>query len=184
MRHLPSRLAVAVLPLSLLLACPPADDDDDSVAIASLFPANNEVGTWVEDTSLGSAGVQVSNSAAQAQADVDGDADSFEDTMVAFAREFYTSGTHTMELRVWQMQDAAACTAVYDDLVVNDPLYTPNTWSAVSLGEAGRVADTGSQWWHNVRKAAYHVEAKTQSNDADGKSGAEAMIGAVLAKIP
>lgn len=183
MRRSSSRLALSVLPLSLLLGCPPPTDDEP-VAIESLFPANNEVGTWVEDTSKGQAGVQVSNSAAEAQADVDGDADSFEDTMVAFAREFYQNGTHTMELRVWQMQDAAACSAVYDELVTSDPLYTSNTWTAASLGEAGRVADTGTQWWHNVRKAAYHIEAKTEANDADGKSGAEAMIGAVLDKIP
>jgi hypothetical protein len=184
MRHWLTWIVLPALPLALLCACPPADSGEDPPAIETLFPKNSEVGTWIEDTSKGTAGVQVSNSAAEAQADVDGDADSFENDMVAFAREFYTNTTHTMELRVWQLKDASACTRIYDDLVVNDPLYTSNTWTAATLGDAGRVADTGTQWWHNARKKAYHIEAKTQANDADGKSAAEAMITAVTDKIP
>ncbi|MFH1809478.1 MAG: hypothetical protein ABIJ09_12085 [Pseudomonadota bacterium] len=183
-RHF-TRALSPVLPLALLLGCPTTDPGDDPIAIESLFPKNNEVGSWVEDTTKGQAGVQVASNYTEAWQAVDGDAESFEQGMVAFGWEFYTNTTHTLELRVWQLKDAATCTSVYDSLVVDDPLYTSNTWTDVSsLGAAGRVADTGTQWWHNSRKAAYHIETKTMANDATGQDEAEKIINAVLAKIP
>ena len=56
--NLPSRLAPLFAALGLLLAACSGDDDDSLPDINTLFPANNEVGSWVENTAIGEPGVE------------------------------------------------------------------------------------------------------------------------------
>jgi len=182
-----SLVALSAVAALLLTACPPPDDNgdgDEMPDIAELFPADNEIGSWVEDSSLGGAGVEVGRSFSEAEAIVNGDADSFDGYMVAFAREYYTDGTAGLELRAYEMGDAAACTEAYDLLIVDNPLYSANTWDAASLGDAGRIADTGSHWFVNTRKKIFYVEAWIEPNDAPGKTAVESFVETVLEKIP
>jgi hypothetical protein len=176
--------ALAAVAALALLGCPPTEENGDELPdIEELFPADNEVGSWVEDTSTGAAGVEVARSYTETWEMVDGDADSFEDGLVAFAREYYTDGSMQLQLRVWEMKDADTCSSIYSSLVSDDPLYSANTWEDVSLGEAGRVADTGTHWWFNSRSKIFQVEAWIDSNDDPGKSAAQSFLEAVLEKI-
>ena len=71
--------AVAAL---ALIGCPPPDENGEELPdIEELFPADNEVGSWVEDTSTGTAGVEVARTYDEAWELVDGDADSFEEVV-------------------------------------------------------------------------------------------------------
>lgn len=176
--------------------CGDDDNGDPLPNIETLFPANNAVGTWKEDTSQGAAGVETANTDADVYAVINGDADKF--TQVGFAswaREFYTDGTSILELRIWQMRDTTGTKTIYDGVIeaggtLEDARYSGSTWNPVSIGEAGRVADTGSSWWINARKSVYMVEASNirdpgaGTHDATLKDSALLLVGAVIDKIP
>lgn len=164
----------------VMIGCGPTP----SQAIDTLFVKDNEIGTWVEDTSLGSAGVETARTRDGVYALVNGDAEPFiAKGFVAFARERYRSGSYTADVRVWQMKDAAVARDTYSSLVTDVSAYKANTWTDVAIGEAGRIADTGTTWWVNAKKAAYVIEVKAQPRDATSETDSKAFATAVASKI-
>lgn len=175
------KLLLSALAL-VTLACGPATPQPQ--AIDSLFVANNEIGTWVEDTSVGTAGVETARTRDAVYALINGDAEPFiAKGFIAFARERYRKDSYTADLRVWQMKDATVAKDTYDSLVVDAAAYKSNNWTAVTIGDAGRIADTGSTWWVNARKGAYVIEVKAQPKDSTTEADAQAFATAVAGKI-
>ena len=180
-----SRL-MAIVACATVVTCGGGDDGDAEVAIESLFPANQEIGAWAENTNLGDPGVEVYETKKAANDRVNGDADPFTDrNFAAFGREFYADGTFTLELRLWQMPDAATATDVYGGILQEDARYKGATWDDLDVGgTAGRIADTGSAWMINATKSKYFVEASgITPNDMAGQEAGQSFVRSVLAKI-
>ncbi len=177
-----------IAPLSLLaFACGGADSPAET-AIESLVPASGEVSGWTEDSSTGSQGVEIGKTHAEVEAKIDGDMEPFAaKSFVALARQHYAKDGYQLELRVWQMKDAATAITLYDELATTVSLYSALSWSSISVGEAGRVADSGTTWWANARKKAYHLEARVSQKsvgDATSRAEVETFLKAVASKIP
>jgi len=179
------RLASSFAVVALFAAgCSTEPADGGPVAIESLFPADNEVGTWVEDTSVGASGVEVASTPAEAEALIDGDAEPFTaHGFSKFAIEHYVDGTPQLELRVWEMPDAAGATEIYDYLVANDSIYMASSWEDVSIGAAGRASNTGASWWVNARSGAYYIEAKINDTSNGARTDAQAFASAVIGHL-
>ncbi len=179
------RLMISLAVCMLGAAC-----GGSSVAINTLMPAPTAVAGWSEDPAQGGTGPKVARTPAEAEALVDGDAAPFtQHNFTAFAWQQYMKDTYRLDLRIWQFVDVEAAKAIYDDLPKQSSLYTSATWNPEAVGDAGRIADTGTSWWINTRKKGYYVEAKMTTNppvapDATGRADAEAFVNAVLAKIP
>jgi hypothetical protein len=153
-------------------------------AIDTLFPKDGEVSGWNEDTTLGKPGVEVYVGSTAVTGAIDGAADSFiQKGMEQMARQYYLKGTEKLEVRIWQMKDAAATKDLWDYLVTSDKLYKAVTWTDDTGGDAARVADTGNNWWFNSRKGLYFVELTLGPNDANGKTDVRAFAGAVVGKM-
>ncbi|MHB8872520.1 MAG: hypothetical protein ACYC8T_02430 [Myxococcaceae bacterium] len=182
MTALKGTLAALLTLAALTAACGPANTPPPSVE--SYFPKDNEVGAWVGGTTAGKTGVQVATTAKEAEALVNGDAAPFNDKgMVTFAWEKYAKDAYTLDLRVWQFKDASAATDAYGHLVANASLYKAATWTDLAVGDAGRIADTGTTWWLNSHKGAFIIEAKINPKDATSRADIEALGIAVAAKI-
>lgn len=167
---------------TVFLACDPGTP---AVTLDSFFPKANEVGGYAENTALGKPGVQIAKTTTAIQGLVNGDAGPFlEKGTIAFAWERYVSGTYELDARVWQMKNAANCTETYDFLVTDAALYAANTWVALSVGVAGRIADTGTSWWVNARKGAYIIEVRVTPKDDTSRADVEAFAKAMAGKIP
>jgi len=164
--------------------CSTEPADDTPVEIDELFPGNNELGAWIEDTSVGGAGVEVANTPNEAEALINGDADPFTSHDFAkFARQNYIDGTRQLELRIWQMPTAAGATEIYDFLVANNSIYMASSWENVAIGAAGRASNTGASWWVNARSGAFYVESKINDITPEGRADAEAFVSAVIANM-
>jgi hypothetical protein len=182
-------LSIAILGLAGL-AC--NGSDDTTVEIATLFPANNEIGSWVEDPDAivqdgGSnpSGVEVADTSQEALDMINGDADVFDNhSFVALGREFYTTGDAQLELRIWRFPDAREATSLYEDLPGEDSRYAIS-WNTASFGDAARMVDTGVSYWYNVRTGVYFVEIMGLTpNDATTQAAGETFLSGVLNKIP
>ena len=173
----------AVLAVFALAACG-GGSSSSGPDIKSFFPADNEVSGWTKDSAKP---LQVGVGASGATGLVDGAANPFIGQGLAqLALGSYVDGVERLDLRVWQMNSAAAATSVYTALL-SDSLYSANSWGscATSIGEACRIAQTtGGNWWINVRKNAYHVEATVSPSPAATSAQAETFAQAVMAKIP
>lgn len=180
----------AVLAALALAACgggsssPAPDISSPAPDIKSFFPASNEVAGWTQDAAKP---LQVGVGASGATGLVDGAANPFvTEGLAQLALESYVDGIERLDLRVWQMKDAAAATSVYTALLSNS-LYAANSWGSctTTIGEACRIAQTsGGNWWINVRKTVYYVEATVSPQTAATNAQAEAFARAVAAKIP
>jgi len=184
-----STILFTTLALALAAGCG-GGDDDQPIAIESLFPADNEVGSFVEDTSAGAAGVEVAETSAEIEALIDGDAVPFDDAgFLVFGRQQYTDGgSYQVEVRVYEMPSATVAAQLYTDLVVERDLYSTNTWSDLAIGEASRIANTnGTSFWLNVQKGAYYFEVRINQatiDDTVSQANAEAFGTAIAGKIP
>jgi hypothetical protein len=169
-------LAAAVF---LASGCGPAAP----AAIDSFFPKDNTIGTYALEASTPT--VQVAKSATAMENLIDGDAAPFiARGAAALGWAKYASGAYRLDARVWQMKSATNATETYNALVTDVALYQANTWTALSVGEAGRIADTGSSWWLNARKGAYLIEVKVTAKDATSRTDAESFAAALAKAIP
>jgi hypothetical protein len=168
---------------ALALAACGGSSSSSAPDIKTFFPASNEVVGW---TQVAAKPLQVGVGATGASDLVDGAADPFiTQGLVQLAMASYDKGNDVLDLRVWQMKDAASAASVYTALLGNS-LYSANTWGTcpTAIGSDCRIADTGGHWWVNTRKGAYHVEALIAPKDASTDDDAIAFLQAVLAKIP
>ena len=158
-------------------------------AIETLFPGNNEVATWTEDTTVGKAGVEVATTELAAEALVDGDKAPFEGNFSAFGWQTYVSGTQRLEQRIWRMKSTALASSIFTD-ILSDSVhgYPSETWENLAVGEAGRIAVSGVKVWVNARKGVDYIEIKVYavetggSVEATARADAETFIKAVMAK--
>jgi hypothetical protein len=176
----------SLLAALLLVACGGSSSNSEkpSLDISTLFPADNEVPGWTRADALRVLPAATAG-AGYGQGGVNGDADAFVARgLVQLGIQRFAKGNAQLELRVWQMADAAAELAVWTFLTTSDPRYSGAQWTAQSLGDAGRIANTGTYWWLVTRKGAYQVEATIQPSDATARTDVVTFVGAVLAKIP
>jgi len=182
---MPFAARASLLAALLLAACGGSSNKDaPAPAISTLVPADNAVSGWIRSGALrvlpaATAGLGAS------QGGVNGDADPFiRRGLVQLAIQRYTRSAELLELRIWQMRDAAAEAALWTDLTTTEPRYSGANWSAQAIGEAGRISDTGTYWWLVARKGAYTVEATIQPDDAAARTDVTTFLGAVIAGIP
>ncbi len=176
-----TRALSAVFAATLLAACGPAEPS----GLGSYFPTTADAAGYTEDTSVGKAGVETARTAAAIEGLVDGDAAPFiEKGVVAFGWERYVKGTYKLDARLWQMKDASNATDTYNHLVANVTLYLAATWTDLAVGEAGRIADTGSSWWLNARKGKYIIEVRIVGKDTTSRADIETFAKAMVAKLP
>lgn len=156
-----------------------------TVTMADFFPADDEVGGYVNDTSVPAPGLQVGQTAAAMEGLVDGATAPFTAKgALALGWKRYASGSYKLDARVWQLKDAASATDTYDSLVVTEALYRANTWSDLAVGQAGRLADTGSSYWVNSRKGAFIVEVVLKPKDPTSRADVETFARAMVGKLP
>jgi hypothetical protein len=157
--------------------------------MSTFFPADGAdggtgaaVAGFVKDPS--GKGLQIAEGDDAIEALVDGAATPFmEKGVLALGRELYIKDSYHLEARVWQMKDAANASVTYDYLLTNASLYKASTWTALSVGDAGRIADDGTAWWVNARKGAYLIDVRIDPNDATSRSDVEAFAKALVAKM-
>ena len=167
--------------LSALCFAGCGDDATDPAGtnIAALFPASDVVSGWQADAG----GVQVSPDTDAVLGAVNGDAEVFiEHGLTQLARLTYTKGAENAKVRIWQMEDAAACAKLFTALAQNG-LYSPFTWEDVAVGEAGKVANASGKWWGYARKGAYEFEAKIGSDDPAARTATLDFLKAIAANI-
>jgi hypothetical protein len=184
--------------LTLCVSCGGSSDDDSSggaggaggtkastsVQFEDLFPADNQVSGWVEDTESGASGVEIAKTDQQAVDLIDGSADPFiEHGFAQFGREYYKKSDSKLELQVWQMDSAKVAGELYTDLTTKNAVYLSIQWNDVAIGEQGRIANTGASWWVNARKGAYYVEAKINPATDDTKSDVQDFAKKVISKL-
>lgn len=181
-------ISIVVLVCAILTVGCNGDDDPSLPDIGTLFPSANEIGSWVEDTTLGAAGVEVATDDDGIVALIDGGAGPFLDRNYnAFGIEHYTDGTYALELRIWQFTTNAIASELYTALLTESSTHQSSTWEDSSLGDTGRVANTNTTWWFDVRKGSHLLEVNIGESgaapDAASKTAGETFINAVLGKI-
>jgi hypothetical protein len=162
-----------------------------TVQFDKLFPTAKEIGSWdIPATWTDTQGSPHTNAAGVEQATdknglvaiINGGADVYINKgFKKFGREYYNDGTYTLCLWVFEFPDAAVATSLYNDLV-NDALYTCD-WKTETLGEAGRVCDTGLHWNIHARKGKYFIAGTQVKNEPAGKTAALTLLNGVLAKM-
>jgi hypothetical protein len=186
---MPMTRRVVALSLFVLAACggsgaSPGRDSAGS-GVDALLPASNQVSGWTRSEAVR---ILPADKAGQGYADggVDGDAERFiADGLVTLGiGKYKTAGTEKLELRVWYMGTAAAASTCWTDLTTNDARYKGSNWSAVDVGAAGRLQDTGTYWWVVSRKGAYVAEVTLEPDDPAQRQVAIDFLKAVLANVP
>jgi hypothetical protein len=183
---------VAVLSLLALAACggssSPSTPKGNNLEI--LLPADNQISGWTRSKpirilSAAKAGEGYATDGS-ASGGVDGDAARFiENGLVSFGWAFYkAAGTEKIELRVWDMGSASNASRCWTALITTDARYKGANWSETSVGEAGRISDTGTYWWVVARKGAYVAEIMLEPDDAAQKQVAIDFLKSVVAAIP
>jgi hypothetical protein len=199
-------LALAILAVCILaggrafFGCGSGDngspDTGTPPTLDSFFPADNAVAGWVEDTSLGHAGVEVyasSDSSAINSTPIDGDLDPFQQQgFKALGLQYYklvgdAGVIYKLQLRLWQMNNATGASTIYDNiLTARDPYKVMTNWTDVSIGDKGRAGNSGTQWIVDSRKLSYFAEARlTTSDDTDtaGRDQAEAVLKSLVDRL-
>ena len=97
------------------------------------------------------------------------------------------NASYNMEVRVWGMGTATVAQGLYTGLLTEAATYGAQSWEDLTLGDEGRIADTGASWWVNVIAGQYHIEAKinqTTASDATARGHAEAFATEIVSRIP
>jgi len=185
MKRIRTIIATGIALGTLVIGCS-GDESTPAASFESFFPADNAVGSLVEDTSVGVAGdIDKAVNDQQAAALINGDADPFMSRgFDAFGIEYYSDGTHSLELRIWQLKTAASTSEIYTALPTEITRYDA-AWETLSLGDGARVVDSGSSWWLNAHKGKYFVEVVGLApNDAAGKQVGIDVVTFVVGKLP
>lgn len=187
MRGLEGRWLFLVAGAMLAVAGCGGSEEEKTPSFVELFPANNAVSGWSENTTVGAAGVESATTDLAVEGLIDGAAEPFiARDWVAFGWQQYVNGSYHIDLQMWQMASAAVATDLYTGLLV-EGRYDTTFWETITLGDESRVWDTQSQltgWWFNVRSGAYYLEAAVTPNDADARTAAETFLAAIVADLP
>ena len=167
-----------------MLAILEGDDDSAPVPFDQLFPANDEISGYIENTSFGNAGVEVAADGDEAIALIDGSADPFIAAgFIEFGIEYYKNGDSELRLDIWQMNNAQVARTLYSDLTSTNAVYMSQIWTDLDIGQEGRIADTGAYSWVNARSGSYYIEAKINQVTDQGRADAQAFAEAVISKL-
>lgn len=156
--------------------------------IKTAFPANDGITGWSQDTVKDSVtGPAVFDTRQKVDAtDIDGDVVPFDDVgFKQLAREHYKKDNYSLDLRVWEMNDAAKGKKIYEDILLVDR-YSIITWTDEAMGEKGRWGNSGTMWRVNAYKGAYFVEAlisPSEQPDTAGKDEAVKFVKFSIAAI-
>lgn len=178
---------VVVLAAVALVACGVSSSSSDTSGARGaerLMPSDNQVTGWTRSEPIRL--LPAAKAGEGAPVGVNGDAARFiANGLVNLGIARYkTSGTETLELRIWEMSTPAAAGTCWTDLIANDTRYSGGNWSAVTVGEAGRLSDSGSYWWVLARKGAFIVEVWLDPDDPAQRQVAIDFAKAVVAAIP
>ena len=188
--------SIAVMGLCLATACDGSKSDDtctQTPAIATLFPADGEIGSWAIEA--GST-FETGTTRDELVPIIDGAADPFVDNgFLAWGRQHYSDTTNSIDYQLYQMPSVAKNQETWDALVDPTKNYRQSMvtggWTAIDgLGDAARVASgSTSSWWFGVRKCAYQVDAHVTDKATGTKSEATKTAGvtfltAAVAKVP
>lgn len=183
-----------VLALALALAAC-SEDEKELPDFATLFPADNQIGSFVEapvdpsgiDRANKEAGPWITTNEEDITARIDGAAAEFYAAGFAnFGFELYTDDTCDIDLALWQMESPDGATTAMTNAS------TGGNWADANLGEAGRVDNNGtsSLWYWFIRKGVYVIELTSEptsggSGTRDGaRTAGETFATAILAKMP
>lgn len=191
----------ALLPFAglFVLGCGPA-----SVSIPSLFPADGQSGggtapqvsNYVAATgglrTNQKQGLNVAQGRTEIEKLIDGDADLYlQKDVVALGWEVYTSDmsgkTYQADVRLWQMKDSAKAVETWDYLLTaSNGLHKAQSWTDLSVGAAGRIANTGGSYWVNTRKGVYIVDVIVSTTPVDdmAKEDAKTFATTMTSKMP
>jgi hypothetical protein len=164
-----------------LAAC--GDDETELPEFATLFPADNEIGSYVEDPDgefNDQDGPRFLTDGDEITDLINGAAGHFIAAgFVNFGVEAYTDSTHDIGLFIWQMKSPDAATTAMDAAA---------TGTEESLGDAARFEVTTMTWI--VRKGVYVLELTNRARaggsgtDDTAKSQGATFAAAILAEIP
>jgi hypothetical protein len=167
--------------LLIAVASSSCSKESTTVSIDTLVPSENAVSGWTFDPAHPAQPVAKTNpefldSPPTGIYGTDGGGVPFVDhNFVSFVERWYINsnfGNYDVKLWLFQMPDSATAKQLYDDLR-SDPRYernthqTTNNWESVSVGEAGRVADTSTAYWLNARKGLYYFEVWLTNKSAE-----------------
>jgi len=148
-----------VLSLAMVVGACGGDSTTGGKTFEEQFPTDNQVAGMTIDTSAG--GLKLALTTKAVQDLIDGAADPFTTAgFTEFGWQHYKVGGYAVDLQLWQMKDVATGQSIYASLLTNS-LYSSATWTDVSsIGDGARIANTGTTWWVNAKKGAFHVQAK------------------------
>lgn len=183
-----SAFALAAFVAGLVAGCGD-DGGGGGQKLIDLLPASGEVTGWTEDTEKGEPGPQVTQSADDATAWVDGAMDKFVESggWVALGQEFYTNDDLDISLYIHEWTDAASAAVGYTDLEEYHADDIPS-WTDVSLGAGETACRTGRvgtfYWYLNGTKSKYLIETTTgPASDENSEQAAQDFAAAVFNKI-
>jgi hypothetical protein len=161
------------------------DDQDQQKKVEDFMPASGEIPGWEEDTSQGEPGLQAAYTRDDGELLINGALDPFTDTgkWVGMVIEYYINGDMSVELHLYEVEDAATMEGVYAFMETH-PDGTPWEAEGPGLGDESRWADQGPYWLLHVRVGKYLILANFRPGDDTGKEPAKAFVGAVVDKLP
>jgi hypothetical protein len=149
--------------------------------VEDYMPKDNEISGWTEDTSMGKAGVEAGYTKKEIDDIIDGEHDPYDaEGCVGFAREYYkkaisASCNGTVELKIWEMNDAAGAKKMFDadklDAEQMGGLTFENIPNVTTLGV---IADSPPGWRVFAHKNAYILKMKANYDDMGCKDDLKA----------
>jgi hypothetical protein len=95
--------------------CPGRQAGQAQDKVEKYVPASNEVPGWMEDTGVGSPGVEAGYTYDEIVAIIDGSQEPYAQAGCSgFAKQDYKKGGFTLNLLIWEMKDSAAAKQMFD----------------------------------------------------------------------
>jgi hypothetical protein len=162
MRTLASSVAFLLL-AACLSGC---GKETSSETIRTLLPAENALPGWVFDTTYPIQPVIKTNSELGVgypdpgkTGGINGSATPFvQHNFSEFLQGYYSNGNFKVKIWLFQMPDVATSVSLFNDIIVDDSVHKSYNWGAANVGDAGRVAFTGTTAVLNARKSLFYFE--------------------------
>lgn len=160
----------------VLAACLAGCGKETSDTITTLLPAENALPGWVFDPTYPTQPVIKTNPDLMVgypdpgkTGGINGSATPFvQHNFSAFIQGFYSNTDYRVKIWLFQMPDVATSVSLFNDIIVTDSVHKSYDWGAASVGDAGRVAFTGTTAVLNARKGLFYFEVRLEAkNSAD-----------------